>query len=215
MRLVMLGSPGSGKGTQAVVLAERLGVPHISTGEVFRANIKNGTELGAKVKAYTTTGELVPDSIVVEVVTDRLGQADCRTRGFILDGFPRTVAQATALGEWLAKENMPLDKVVELDVAQEILVRRLGGRRSCAKCGTGYNVEFKPPRTEGRCDACGGELITRADDSHDSIMRRLEIDAEMARPLHRYYEEKKILVSVDGAKEPTAITDGILARLAA
>jgi adenylate kinase len=215
MRLVMLGSPGSGKGTQAVVLAERLGIPHISTGEIFRENKAKQTELGKKVEAIMARGDLVPDSIVIEVVADRLGKSDTRERGFILDGFPRTVAQAEALGIWLEKEKMPLKNVVELDVDQEILVRRLSGRRHCAKCGAGYNVEFKPPRTEGRCDACGGELVTRADDSRESIMRRLEVDAEMTRPLHRFYEEKKVLVTVDGSKAPAAITDEILARLRA
>jgi adenylate kinase len=215
MRIVMLGSPGSGKGTQAVVLAQRLGIPHISTGEIFRDHKTRKTELGKKVEAIMARGDLVPDSIVIEVVADRLGKSDTRERGFILDGFPRTVAQAEALGVWLEAERMPLEFVVELDVEEEILVRRLGGRRHCAKCGAGYNVEFKPPRTEGLCDECGGELVTRADDSRDSIMRRLEVDAEMTRPLHRYYEDKKLLVSVDGALEPAAITEGILARLGA
>ena len=209
----MLGSPGSGKGTQAAVLARELSVAHISTGEIFRQNIKDRTELGMKVKQYTETGELVPDSIVIAIVADRLGRDDCRTAGFILDGFPRTVPQAAALDEWLEKEEMPLSRVLELRVERDILMRRLTGRRHCAICRIDYNIVFKPPRTEGRCDKCGGALVLRADDSEESIARRLDVDAAKTRPLHQYYEEKNLLTTVDGSKEVTAITVEILEKL--
>lgn len=209
----MLGSPGSGKGTQATVLAKELAVAHISTGEIFRQNIKEKTELGIQVRQYTERGDLVPDSIVIAIVADRLGRSDCRDGGFILDGFPRTVPQAGALDEWLGKEKMPLTRVVELHVDRGILMKRLTGRRHCAICQIDYNVVFKPPRVEGRCDKCGGLLVVRADDSEESIARRLDVDAAMTAPLHQYYEEKNLLTTVDGSQEVKAITGEILKKL--
>lgn len=209
----MLGAPGSGKGTQAQVLAMRLGVPHISTGEIFREHKTNRTALGIQVESIMARGDLVPDAIVNEIVKDRLGRDDCRQTGFILDGYPRTVAQAEEVGRWLDAAGMPLTGVVELDVDPEILVKRLSGRRRCAGCGKDYNVMFKPPRVEGRCDVCNGELVTRADDQPDAIRRRLEIDAAQARPLHDFYAAKGVLVSFDGARDVTVITEEILKRL--
>ncbi len=209
----MLGPPGSGKGTQAVVLATKLGVPHVSTGEIFRDHKARKTELGKQVEAIMARGDLVPDSIVNAIVQDRLGQSDCRTAGFILDGYPRTVSQADVLGAWLTSEKLPLQHVVDLNVAEDLLVQRLGGRRKCAGCGKDVNVAFKAPKAAGKCDECGGELVTRADDRPEAIRRRLEIDAEQARPLRDWYAGLGLVRTVDGAREVEAITQEILRQL--
>jgi adenylate kinase len=214
MRIVMLGSPGSGKGTQAKKIAARLGVPHISSGDIFREIVKSGTPLGAKVKALIDAGNFVPDDVTIEIIGDRLNRADClESGGFILDGFPRTVPQAEALDGRLKTAGTPLDRVIELDVDPAILVERLGGRRHCAPCGRDYNVVFAPPKDAERCDACGGELSRRADDQPEAIQRRLVVDAEKTRPLHRYYEEQGVLLLVDGAQPVDAITAEIVERL--
>jgi len=213
MRLVMLGPPGSGKGTQAVVLAKKLDIPHISTGEIFREAMKNQTPLGIKVKAVMDAGDLVSDDIVVEIVKERLEREDCRTKGFLFDGFPRTLAQGEALDQCLQSMKMPLDHVVELRVEQDLLIKRLSGRRACAVCKKDFNIFFKPPRVEGRCDECGGALTARSDDNMESILHRLEVDAEQTRPLHRFYKGKNLLVSVEGTGGVEKITEAILARL--
>lgn len=209
----MLGPPGSGKGTQAVVLAKSLGVPHVSTGEIFRDHKARRTDLGLQVEAIMARGDLVPDSIVNAIVQERLGQKDCRSRGFILDGYPRTVAQAEVLGSWLAGQGMPLEHVVELAVPEDLLVQRLGGRRKCSGCGKDVNVAFQPPKVAERCDECGGDLITRADDRPEAIRRRLEIDAEQAKPLSVFYAGQGLVRTVNGARGVEEITREILGKL--
>lgn len=214
MRIVMLGSPGSGKGTQAKKIAARLGVPHISSGDIFREIVKSGTPLGDRVKALIDGGNFVPDDVTIEIIGERLNRDDCRTSGgFILDGFPRTVPQAEALDARLTGEGTPLERVIELEVDPAILVERLGGRRHCAACQRDYNVVFAPPKVAERCDVCGAALSKRADDEPEAIQRRLVVDAEKTKPLHRYYEEKGILLLVDGAQPVDRITGEIVQRL--
>jgi len=211
----MLGSPGSGKGTQARKIAARLGAPHISSGDIFREIVKSGTPLGAKVKALIDAGNFVPDDMTIEIIGERLNRADClESGGFILDGFPRTVPQAEALDARLTAAGTPLERVIGLEVDPALLVERLGGRRHCAPCGRDYNVVFAPPRIAERCDVCGGELSRRADDQPEAIRRRLVVDAEKTRPLHRYYAEQGALLLIDGARPVDAITVEIVERLA-
>lgn len=213
LRLVMFGPPGSGKGTQAILLAKRLQAPHISTGKIFREAGKAGTELGLLAKSYTDGGNYVPDDVVVRIVEERLSQDDCRTKGFILDGVPRTVPQAQILQKWLASEDMPLDRVIELKVDKETLFRRLTGRRHCDSCEIDYNVPLKPSHFDGFCDECGSPITRRADDAEDAIMRRFEVETEMSSPLRSYFDEQNLLMTVDGSGNVAAITDEILKRL--
>lgn len=212
-RLVMFGSPGTGKGTQAILLAKRLDIPHISTGKIFREAGKEGTELGLLAKSYTDGGNYVPDDIVIGIVTERLAREDCRTKGFILDGVPRTVPQAEALDERLAKQGMPLEKVIELKVDRAILVRRLTGRRSCDACDIDYNISFKPPRTEGHCDLCGGLITRRTDDVEEAISRRFDVEARSAAPLRAYYEARGLLVTIDGSGDVASVSEELVRRL--
>lgn len=174
MRLIMLGAPGAGKGTQAAKVAESLHIPHISTGDIFRANIKNGTELGKKAKAFMDAGKLVPDELTCDLVADRLAQSDC-SEGFILDGFPRTIPQAEALEEVLTKLGTKIDYAVNIDVPDEAIVSRMSGRRACVGCGATYHIVYNPPRTENVCDVCGQTLILRDDDKPETVQTRLKV----------------------------------------
>ncbi len=197
MNIILLGPPGAGKGTQAVRLSELYSIPHISTGDIFRENLKQGTELGVKAKEYMDKGLLVPDQVVIDIVADRLSREDC-DGGFILDGFPRTIAQADALGDVLAARGLALDHVLNFSVPDEVLVRRISGRRTCSRCDRNYHVEFDPPEVEGRCDSCGGELYQRDDDKEEAVRRRLEEYREKTEPLIQYYQERGLLVDIDG-----------------
>lgn len=199
MKIIMLGAPGAGKGTQAKKLAEKYGIPHISTGDIFRANIKNGTELGNKAKVYMDQGLLVPDELVVDLVVDRLTKADCEN-GYVLDGFPRTIPQAEALDEALSKNGESVEYAINVDVADEVIINRMSGRRACLSCGATYHVVNIPPKTEGICDVCGKELVLRDDDKPETVKKRLAVYHEQTQPLIDYYEVKGILRSVDGTK---------------
>jgi adenylate kinase len=197
MKLILLGPPGAGKGTQAKTLVERLSVPQISTGDILRAAVKEGTPMGVKAKGFMDAGELVPDAVVVGIVEERLQKEDCAS-GFILDGFPRTVPQADALSETLSALNKELDAVVSLEVDTEALVSRLAGRRTCKACGAGYHIEFEPSQQAGICDKCGGELIQRDDDKEETIRNRMSVYLDQTLPLVNYYEETGVLARVDG-----------------
>ncbi|HJB87270.1 MAG TPA: adenylate kinase [Candidatus Dorea faecigallinarum] len=197
MKVVMLGAPGAGKGTQAKRIAAKYSIPHISTGDIFRANIKNGTELGKKAKTYMDQGLLVPDELVVDLVVDRVNQEDC-ANGYVLDGFPRTIPQAEALTKALAGQGQKLDYAIDVDVPDENIVRRMGGRRACVGCGATYHLEYAPPKQEGICDTCGGELILRDDDKPETVTKRLGVYHEQTQPLIDYYTNAGILKRVDG-----------------
>lgn len=198
LRTVLLGPPGAGKGTQAVRIVEKYNVPHISTGDIFRKNIKNGTELGKKAQEYMNKGELVPDDLVIDLATSRLLEDDCKN-GFLLDGFPRTVYQAEKLDEFLTAHGMKLDKVIDIEVEKEELITRLTGRRVCKKCGASYHVVNIPPKKEGICDICGGELFQRADDTVETVENRIEVYNEQTMPLVDYYKRADNIVTIDGA----------------
>ncbi len=197
MRLVLLGAPGAGKGTQAKILVEKYGIPQISTGDLLRAAVAAGTALGKEAKSYMDKGELVPDSVVLGMVEERLKQDDCK-KGYILDGFPRNTQQAEALDKMLSSLNMSLTAALSVDVPFEDLMKRLTGRRTCKACGQMYNVYFNPPKKEGICDKCGGELFQRDDDKEETIKKRLEVYNAQTAPLIDYYAKKGILKSVSG-----------------
>lgn len=197
MKIIMLGAPGAGKGTQAKKIAEKYSIPHISTGDIFRANIKNGTELGKKAKTYMDQGFLVPDELVVDLVVDRLKQDDC-ANGCVLDGFPRTIPQAEALDEALTAENQAVDFVINVEVPDENIVNRMSGRRACVNCGATYHIVHAPTKIENICDTCHGELILRDDDKPETVKKRLDVYHEQTQPLIDYYSKKNILVEVDG-----------------
>ncbi len=197
MNIVLMGPPGAGKGTQAEVMARNLIVPHISTGDIFRANIKAGTELGKLANQYISKGDLVPDEVTMAMIKDRLAEDDC-VNGFILDGLPRTIGQADALEEILNEQGKKLDKVVNIDVPIEKLIERLSGRRVCRNCSQTYHLVNNPPTEAGRCDECGGELYQRADDSEETIKNRLDVYLAQSSPLIEYYDKKGLLLSVNG-----------------
>ncbi len=198
LRTILLGPPGAGKGTQAVNIVDKYGVPHISTGDIFRANIKNGTELGKRAQEYMNRGELVPDDLVIEIATTRLLEDDCKN-GFLLDGFPRTVYQAEKLDEFLAAHGSKIDKVLDIAVEKEELITRLTGRRVCKACGASFHVVNIPPKTEGICDRCGGELIQRADDTIETVANRIDVYEKQTMPLVNYYENAGNIAHIDGA----------------
>lgn len=214
MKLILLGPPGAGKGTQAKMLTERFGIPQISTGDILRAAVKAGTPMGLKAKSFMDAGGLVPDQVVIGIVQERLQQQDC-THGFILDGFPRTTAQAEALKETLAQLQKNLDRVVSLEVDTEALVARLTGRRTCTACGRGFHVQFDAPRLDGVCDSCGGGLVQRDDDQEATIRHRLDVYAQQTSPLIAFYQNEGLLVSVDGMLPMAAVQEALLAVLQA
>ena len=197
MKIVMLGAPGAGKGTQAKMVAEKYGIPHVSTGDIFRANIKNGTELGKEAKQYMDQGKLVPDELTVKILLDRVAQDDCKN-GYVLDGFPRTIPQANVLDEALTKLGDKIDYAINVDVPDENIINRMGGRRACVACGATYHVVYNAPKTEGICDVCGKELIIRDDDQPETVKNRLNVYHEQTQPLIDFYEAKGVLKSVDG-----------------
>lgn len=198
LRAILLGPPGAGKGTQAVRIVEKYGIPHISTGDIFRENIKKGTELGKRAQEYMNKGELVPDDLVVEIATARLLEEDCKD-GFLLDGFPRTVYQAEKLDEFLAAHGAKIDKVLDIAVEKEELIARLTGRRVCKTCGASYHVVNIPPKKEGVCDICGGELIQRSDDNAETVANRIEVYEAQTKPLIDYYEKAGNIAHIDGS----------------
>lgn len=214
MKLILVGPPGAGKGTQASSLVDRYNIPHISTGDIFRKNIKEGTELGRKAKEFIDSGALVPDSLVVELVADRLAQEDCAS-GYLLDGFPRTTAQAQALGEFLDSRSENLDAVVNIVVDPALLVRRAVGRRICRSCGATYHVEFNPSLTEGVCDKCGGELYQRSDDVEETVANRIKVYTDETSPLIEYYSNKGLILDIDGEKEISEVFSDIVSALEA
>lgn len=197
MKIIMLGAPGAGKGTQAKMIADKYGVPHISTGDIFRANIKNGTELGMEAKKYMDQGLLVPDELTVKILLDRVAKDDCE-KGYVLDGFPRNISQAEVLEEALANIGDKIDFAIDVDVPDENIVRRMSGRRACLSCGATYHIEHVPPKTEGICDRCGKELVLRDDDKAETVKKRLNVYHEQTQPLIEFYEKKGVLKSVDG-----------------
>ena len=197
MKIIMLGAPGAGKGTQAKKIAEKYQIPHISTGDIFRANIKNGTELGNKAKTYMEQGLFVPDELVCDLVVDRVKQDDC-ANGYVLDGFPRTIPQAESLDGALKAMGQKVDYAVNVEVPDENIIRRMGGRRACLACGATYHVENIPPKKEGICDVCGAELVLRDDDKPETVKKRLDVYHEQTQPLIDYYTNAGVLVEVDG-----------------
>ena len=199
MKIIMLGAPGAGKGTQAKKIADLCKVPHISTGDIFRANIKQGTELGKKAKTYMDAGELVPDELVCDLVVDRIQQDDC-TEGFILDGFPRTIPQAEALTNALNAIEQKMEYALNIDVPDENIIHRMAGRRACVGCGATYHVEFNPPKVTDVCDVCGEKLILRDDDKPETVKNRLNVYHEQTKPLIDYYEKQGIVHTIDGTQ---------------
>lgn len=212
MKIIMLGAPGAGKGTQAKMLADKYTIPHISTGDIFRANIKNGTELGKKAKEYMDAGALVPDELTVDLVMDRLAQADCE-HGYILDGFPRTIHQAEKLTEALSGRGGEIDAAVNVDVPDENIIHRMSGRRVCPGCGASYHVEHIPPKTEGVCDRCGAALIIREDDKEETVKKRLAVYHEQTQPLIDYYGAKGLVVDIDGTQSMNDVFAAIVSKL--
>jgi adenylate kinase len=212
MRLVLVGPPGAGKGTQAQFISAHLGVPKISTGDIFRANVSEGTPLGQEAKKYMDAGDLVPDEVTIGMVRDRLAEPDAKT-GFLLDGYPRNVPQARTFDGILQETEIPLDVVLELVVDDDEVVRRLSGRRTCRSCGHIWHVDFDPPSTEGQCDICGGELFQRDDDQPETIRHRLEVYYEQTSPLVGYYAEGGILVGIDAMGPVDDVTDRAIAAL--
>lgn len=209
MKIIMLGAPGAGKGTQAKKIADVCNVPHISTGDIFRANIKNGTPLGAKAKEYMDKGLLVPDELVCDLVVDRIQQSDCE-KGYILDGFPRTIPQAEALTNALNAIGQKMDYAINIEVPDENIIQRMSGRRACVGCGATYHVVYNPTKTEGVCDVCGEALILRDDDKPETVKNRLNVYHDQTQPLIDYYTNQGILVEVDGTKNMDEVFADIL-----
>ena len=212
MKIVMLGAPGAGKGTQAKMIAEEYGIPHVSTGDIFRANIKNGTQLGMEAKQYMDKGLLVPDELTVKILLDRVAQDDCKN-GYVLDGFPRTIPQAEVLDKALVELGDGIDYVINVDVPDENIVKRMGGRRACLSCGATYHIEHIPPKTEGICDVCGQELVLRDDDKPETVQNRLNVYHEQTQPLIDFYQAKGVLKTVDGTKDMKEVFAAIKAIL--
>ena len=210
MKIVMLGAPGAGKGTQAKMIAEKYGIPHVSTGDIFRANIKNDTDLGKEAKTYMDKGELVPDELTVRILLDRVAQEDCKN-GYVLDGFPRTIPQAEVLDTELTKLGEKIDYAINVEVPDENIIKRMSGRRACLSCGATYHIEHVPPKKEGICDKCGSELVLRDDDKEETVKNRLNVYHQQTQPLIDFYNNKKVLKEVDGTVDMKdvfkAITD--------
>jgi adenylate kinase len=204
MKIIMLGAPGAGKGTQAKMIADKYSIPHISTGDIFRANIKNGTELGMEAKKYMDEGKLVPDELTVRILLDRVAKDDCKN-GYVLDGFPRTIPQAEVLDEELTKLGDKIDYAINVDVPDENIVNRMSGRRACVTCGATYHIVHIPPKTAGICDKCGSELILRDDDAPETVLKRLGVYHEQTQPLIDFYENKKVLRTVDGTVDSAEV----------
>lgn len=214
MKIIMLGAPGAGKGTQAKQIADKYSIPHISTGDIFRANIKNGTELGKKAKQYMDQGALVPDELTCDLVMDRIQQDDCKN-GFVLDGFPRTIPQAEALDAALGKINEKMDYAIDVDVPDENIVNRMSGRRACLNCGATYHLISIPPKVEGICDRCGSEIVLREDDKPETVQKRLKVYHEQTQPLIDYYKNQGILKFVDGTQPMDEVFKAIVTILGA
>ena len=208
MKIIMLGAPGAGKGTQAKQIAQAYDIPHISTGDIFRANIKEGTELGKKAQEYMDKGLLVPDELVCDLVVDRIHKDDCE-KGYILDGFPRTIPQANALDEALAKDGEKIEFAIDIEVPDENIINRMSGRRACVNCGATYHIVHNPPKVENECDTCNGELILRDDDKPETVKNRLDVYHTQTEPLLKYYTEKGILYTVDGTQDMDTVFDSI------
>ena len=209
MKIIMLGAPGAGKGTQAKQIADKYHIPHISTGDIFRANIKNGTELGKEAKEYMDKGLLVPDELTVRLLLDRVAQDDCKN-GYVLDGFPRTIPQAEVLDKELIKLGDSVDFAVDVDVPDENIIRRMSGRRACLNCGATYHIVNIPPKKEGICDVCGSELVLRDDDQPETVKNRLKVYHEQTQPLIEYYTGKGVLRTVDGTLPMEEVFDAIV-----
>lgn len=212
MKIIMLGAPGAGKGTQAKLIAEKYNVPHISTGDIFRANIKNGTALGMEAKQYMDKGMLVPDELTVRILLDRVAQEDCKA-GYVLDGFPRTIPQAEVLENELRRLGEKIDWAIDVDVPDENIIRRMSGRRACLSCGATYHMEYIPPRKEGVCDACGAALVLRDDDQAETVRKRLDVYHEQTQPLIDFYTDRNILKTVDGTLSMDDVFAAIVAIL--
>ncbi|MCI9137669.1 MAG: adenylate kinase [Lachnospiraceae bacterium] len=214
MKIIMLGAPGAGKGTQAKQIADKYSIPHISTGDIFRANLKAGTELGKKAKEYMDKGLLVPDELTCDLVMDRIGQDDCKN-GFVLDGFPRTIPQAEALDAALAKINQKMDYAIDVDVPDENIINRMSGRRACLNCGATYHIVSIPTKVEGVCDRCGNKVVLRDDDQPETVKKRLEVYHEQTQPLIDYYKKQNILKTVDGTQPMENVFGAIVEILGA
>ena len=212
MKIIMLGAPGAGKGTQAKMIADKYGVPHVSTGDIFRANIKNGTELGMEAKKYMDQGLLVPDELTVKILLDRVSQPDCKN-GYVLDGFPRTIPQAEVLDKALAELGESIDYAIDVDVPDENIVKRMSGRRACVSCGATYHVVHVPPKKEGICDRCGSELILRDDDKPETVKNRLDVYHKQTQPLIDFYTKKGVLKTVDGTVDMQDVFKAIVVIL--
>lgn len=214
MKIIMLGAPGAGKGTQAKQIADKYSIPHISTGDIFRANLKAGTELGMKAKEYMDQGLLVPDELTCDLVMDRIAQDDCKN-GFVLDGFPRTIPQAEALDAALTKIDQKMDYAVDVDVPDENIINRMSGRRACLNCGATYHIVSIPTKVEGVCDRCGNQVVLRDDDQPETVQKRLEVYHAQTQPLIDYYKKQGILKSVDGTQSMESVFDAIVEILGA
>ncbi len=214
MKIIMLGAPGAGKGTQAKQIAAKYSIPHISTGDIFRANIKNGTELGKKAKEYMDQGLLVPDELTCDLVMDRIAQDDAKN-GFVLDGFPRTIPQAEALDAALTKIGQSMDFAIDVDVPDDNIIGRMSGRRACLGCGATYHIVSIPPKKEGICDTCGKELVLRDDDKPETVKKRLDVYHDQTQPLIDFYTKQGILKSVDGTQPMEKVFEDITAILGA
>ena len=212
MKIIMLGAPGAGKGTQAIMIAKEYNVPHISTGDMFRANIKNNTPLGVEAKKYMNAGQLVPDELTVKILLDRVAKDDCKN-GYVLDGFPRTIPQAEVLENALNELNDKIDYAINVDVPDENIIKRMGGRRACVKCGATYHIEHVPPKTEGICDNCGEALVLRDDDKPETVKSRLEVYHNQTQPLIDFYNERNVLKTVDGTQDMNDVFKAIVSIL--
>lgn len=209
MKIVMLGAPGAGKGTQAIKIADKYGIPHVSTGDIFRANIKGGTELGKKAKSYIDKGELVPDEVTIGMLLDRIAEEDCKD-GYVLDGFPRTIPQAESLTKALAEKGEKLDYAIDIEVPDDNIVKRMSGRGACPKCGATYHIVYAAPKVPNVCDNCGSELIIRSDDKPETVQDRLSVYHKQTEPLIAYYKEEGILRTVDGTQDLPKVFEDVV-----